>query len=148
MENINIHIADISNIDDIEKIEKELYNRNLSYNSLLNDLSNPNCYYIVANIDSKIVGYAGIELLVDHADITAVAVDNRFKRMGIATFLLNNIFLKCKELKMDKIFLEVRSSNTPAKNLYEKLGFNKISTRKKYYENVEDADIYVKDLEY
>lgn len=146
MESIKIHVANISNIAEIERIEKELIHRNLSYNSLESDLTNPNRYYIVAVSNNIIVGYAGAELLVDHADITAIAVDNNFKRKGIATLLLTSIFLKCKELKMDKIFLEVRSSNVPAKNLYEKLGFNKISTRKNYYENVEDADIYVKDL--
>lgn len=146
MENIDIHVANISNISDIEKIEAELIHRNLSYTSLESDLANPNCYYIVATNNNVIVGYAGVELLVDHADITAIAVANSFKRKGIATLILNSIFLKCKELEMDKIFLEVRSSNTPAKNLYKKLGFNKISTRKNYYENSEDADIYVKDL--
>lgn len=146
MENIKIHIANISNIYEIEKIEKELVHRNLSYTSLERDLSNPNCYYIIATINNNVVGYAGIELLVDHADITAVAINTAFKRNGIATLLLNSIFIKCKELKIDKIFLEVRSSNTPAKKLYEKLGFNKISTRINYYENLEDADIYVKDL--
>jgi ribosomal-protein-alanine N-acetyltransferase len=46
-----------------------------------------------------------------------------------------------------KIILEVRQSNDTAKNLYTKLGFNKISKRKNYYKK-EDADIYLKEKVY
>jgi len=133
-------------LEDIEKIEFSLEHRNLSYISLKNDLTNSNCYYIVAKINNDVVGYAGLQLLVDHADITAIAVSKNHLKKGIATLLLNKLIEKCKGLHMDKMFLEVRTSNTPAINLYEKLGFKKISTRKNYYENNEDAYIYQKDL--
>jgi len=143
---IQIEIANINYLDSIEKIESTLKHRNLSYNSLKNDLENSNCYYNLAKLGDSVIAYAGIELLVDHADITAIAVSNLHLNKGIATLLLNDIFRKCKNLNIDKIFLEVRTSNIPAINLYKKLGFKKISTRKKYYENNEDAYIYIKDL--
>ena len=146
MDNVKIEIARIAHIDAIEKIETTLKHRNLSYQSLKNDLTNTNCYYIIATINDIIVGYAGMEMLVDHADITAIAVSKEYQKKGIATQLLNNLSKKCQQLHIDKIFLEVRTSNIPAINLYEKLGFKKISTRKNYYDNIEDADIYVKDL--
>lgn len=144
--NIEITKATLDDLETIEQIESTLEHRNLSYNSLKNDLGNNNCYYIVAKKQNEIVGYAGMELLVDHADITAVAVNKDYLKQGIATLLLNNIFSKCTELEINKIFLEVRVSNIPAINLYEKLGFKKISTRKNYYDNNENADIYEKDL--
>lgn len=146
MDNVKIEIANITHHDAIEKIEITLEHRNLSYESLKNDLKNHNCYYVIATTNDIVVGYAGMELLVDHADITAIATNKEYQKKGIATLLLNNIFKKCQELHMDKIFLEVRTSNIPAINLYTKLGFKKISTRKNYYESIEDADIYVKDL--
>lgn len=146
MECINIKKANIGDINEIEQIESSLNNRNLSYKSLKKDLESVNCYYAMAKLNNNVIGYLGVELLVDHADITAVAVHKNHLKKGVATLLLNNVFSICKELNISKIFLEVRVSNTPAINLYKKLGFTKISTRKNYYENLEDADIYVKDL--
>lgn len=143
---IQIETANIEHLEQIEKIEATLKYRNLSYNALKNDFTNNNYYYIVAKINNELVAYAGIELLVDHADITAIAVSSQYLKKGIATQLLNNLIAKCTDLNMDKIFLEVRVSNTPAISLYEKFGFKLISTRKHYYENNEDAYIYVKNL--
>ena len=44
------------------------------------------------------------------------------------------------------MFLEVRSSNTPAINLYKKAGFTNLSVRKKYYDDGEDAVVMAKEL--
>ena len=46
----------------------------------------------------------------------------------------------CKGIQ--QVWLEVRLSNTPAKMLYEKLGFLEVGRRKKYYSDTnEDAII-------
>ena len=43
---------------------------------------------------------------------------------------------------VERIFLEVRESNSPARNLYSAKGFKEIGIRKKYYRDpVEDAHI-------
>ena len=148
MENVSIKKADISHLEQIEEIEKILEHRNLSYDSIKKDLENNTTYYLVAidNIKNTVVGYIGSELLVDHADITAVATHKEYLKKGIATLLLNTLEKDLKTKNIDSIFLEVRTSNIPAINLYTKLGFNKISTRAKYYDNLEDANIMKKDL--
>lgn len=148
MENISIKKADISHLEQIEAIEKTLEHRNLSYDSIKKDLESENTYYLVAidNTTSNIVGYIGCELLVDHADITAVATHKDYLKQGIASALLNTLEKHLQQKQIDSIFLEVRTSNTPAINLYTKLKYNKISTRAKYYDNLEDANIMKKDL--
>ena len=148
MENISIKKADISQLEQIEEIEKTLEHRNLSYDSIKKDLENTNTYYLIAveEKENKVVGYIGCELLVDHADITAVATHKNYLKKGIATTLLKALENILKEKQIDSIFLEVRTSNVPAINLYEKQHFIKISTRAKYYDNIEDANIMKKDL--
>ena len=51
---------------------------------------------------------------------------------------------------MENIFLEVRSSNQPAKNLYQKLGYCEVGVRKDYYPLIvggrEDAIVMKKNL--
>ncbi len=148
MENISIKKAVISHLNQIEEIEKTLDHRNLSYASIKKDLESKNTYYLVAidNNTNNIVGYIGCELLVDHADITAVATHKDYLKQGIASTLLNTLEKHLKEKQIESIFLEVRTSNIPAISLYTKLNFSKISTRAKYYDNLEDANIMKKDL--
>ncbi len=148
MNNISITKADVSHLEQIEAIEKTLEHRNLSYDSIKKDLESENTYYLVAidNIENKAVGYIGCELLVDHADITAVATDKNHLKQGIASSLLNTLEKHLQEKQIESIFLEVRTSNIPAINLYTKLNYSKISTRAKYYDNLEDANIMKKDL--
>ena len=148
MNNISITKADVSHLEIIEAIEKTLEHRNLSYDSIKKDLESENTYYLVAidNIGNKVVGYIGCELLVDHADITAVATHKKHLKQGIASTLLNTLEKRLQEKQIESIFLEVRTSNIPAINLYTKLKYNKISTRAKYYDNLEDANIMKKDL--
>jgi ribosomal protein S18 acetylase RimI-like enzyme len=77
-------------------------------------------------IVSRRVGEQEIEVL-------NLAVSSRFRRQGVATTLLAN-------LPAADVFLEVRESNIPAKNLYSKLGFHVVGHREAYYDDpVESA---------
>ncbi len=72
-------------------------------------------------------------------EILNVAVAPPFRRLGIATLLLRY------ELRDDAVsFLEVRESNAAARNLYSKLGFVEIGTRKRYYENPVETAIVMR----
>lgn len=148
MNNISITKADVSHLEQIEAIEKTLEHRNLSLDSIKKDLESENTCYLVAidTTTNNIVGYIGCEVLVDHADITAVATHKDYLKQGIASTLLNTLEKHLQEKQIESIFLEVRTSNIPAINLYTKLKYNKISTRAKYYDNLEDANIMKKDL--
>ncbi|MCM1507874.1 MAG: ribosomal protein S18-alanine N-acetyltransferase [Ruminococcus flavefaciens] len=77
-------------------------------------------------------------------DITSVAVDENFRRMGLAQSLIAE-FEKILPDNTENIFLEVRESNAPAIRLYEKCGFEKLSLRKNFYSNPrENAVVMVK----
>jgi len=133
-------INQVLNLEDSHKIHI------LNANILNSDLDNDNYYYLVAKIDEKIVGYIGISYIIDSADVISIVVDKNYTRQGIATMLLNSIFDFAVKNNITKIMLEVRKSNISAQKLYEKNGFKKISVRKNYYDNIEDAFIYLKAL--
>lgn len=69
---------------------------------------------------------------VGEADITSVAVSDKYRRKGLATELISE-FERLLPDDTEDIFLEVRESNTPAVKLYEKNGFEKLSVRKNFY---------------
>lgn len=141
--NITIKRATIQDLNEIEKIESNLEHRILSSTTLSSTLTENTYYYFVAKINNTVVGYLSAELLVDHFDLLAIAVVKKFRRQNIATHLLDELFNLCIELNITNIFLEVRQNNLSAISFYEKVGFEKISTRKNYYTDTnEDAYIY------
>lgn len=146
MDNIQIEKMKPSNIEKVLLLEQSHNIHILNANILENDLKQENNYYLVAKLDNVIVGYIGISYVLDTADIISIVVDKEYTKKGIASLLLNNIFNFCKSNNINTILLEVRKSNIAAQKLYEKHGFKKISERKNYYDNIEDAYIYKKEL--
>jgi ribosomal-protein-alanine N-acetyltransferase len=87
-----------------------------------------------------LAGMAGIWMMVDEAHIVTIAVRNNRKNLGLGEWLLINIIELAVQLRAKYVTLEVRVSNKTAQALYEKYGFTRAGTRKKYYsDNGEDA---------
>jgi ribosomal-protein-alanine acetyltransferase len=85
-------------------------------------------------------GMAGIWMMVDEAHIVTIAVRKNRKNLGLGEWLLIHIIELAKQLRAKYVTLEVRVSNKTAQALYEKYGFTRAGTRRKYYsDNGEDA---------
>lgn len=94
------------------------------------------------NTMEKLVGMAGIWMMVDEAHIVTIAVRNSHRNMGLGEWMLIEIIDMSIRLGAKIVTLEVRTSNTTAQKLYEKYGFCVAGTRKRYYsDNGEDAYI-------
>ena len=63
--------------------------------------------------------------------IDSFQVKEEFRKKGYGTKLINKVLKLASELKVDSIELVVNKDNEVAKNLYEKVGFEK--TNKDYY---------------
>nr|WP_106781562.1 ribosomal protein S18-alanine N-acetyltransferase [Lysinibacillus timonensis] len=98
-------------------------------------------YYIVAETEpGNIIGFCGMWIVVDSAQITNVAVNDSVRGQGIGEGLMREAMRVAREHNVDVMTLEVRISNHVAKNLYRKLGFQDGGIRKGYYtDNQEDA---------
>lgn len=95
-------------------------------------LSWPNLLYCAEDYDGKIVGYVLAKLEEDeddskviHGHITSISILRTYRRLGIATKLMQQSLHMMKEYCNAKFCsLHVRASNTPAFNMYHKvLGF-------------------------
>lgn len=96
--------------------------------------------YLVAEVDGEIVGFCGLWLVIDAAQITNVAVLEKMRGRKIGEALMVEAMRVAKEAGMDVMSLEVRVSNEVAQNLYRKLKFQDGGIRKGYYtDNGEDA---------
>ena len=98
-------------------------------------------HYIVAvNHADKIIGFCGMWIVIDSAQITNVAVLPEARGLGIGEALMREAMKVAKEGGADTMSLEVRVTNTVALNLYRKLEFQDGGIRKGYYtDNGEDA---------
>lgn len=89
--------------------------------------------YLVAHEQGVIVGYAGIALAGDVADIHNIAVIPSHRKQGIASHLLDELESWAITKKVSALMLEIREGNTEAFPLYEKRGYSVISRRDNYY---------------
>lgn len=101
---------------------------------------NQYAHYLVCEDETGIIGFCGMWLVIDAAQITNVAVVETARGRGLGEALMREALRIAREAKMDVMSLEVRVTNTVAQNLYRKLGFQDGGIRKGYYtDNGEDA---------
>ena len=143
---IKIVPMDASHLDGIAAIEKMCFSMPWSRNMLEEELYNDCAAYLVAEDDKGVVlGYAGIQIILDEGYITNVAVLPELRRGHIASQLLKVFFDFAEANDLSFITLEVRPTNAAAIALYEKFGFAEVGRRKNYYEKPkEDALIMTK----
>ena len=123
------------------RIEQQVYPRPWSLSLFLSELAlRTSRFYLVARVDSMVVGYAGLMFSGDDAHVTTIAVDPSWHRAKIGTRLLAELCHVALDRDARNLTLEVRVSNTPAQALYERFGFTSAGIRKNYYvETNEDA---------
>lgn len=143
---IKVRISDMCDADaaQVSRLEKICFSAPWSKNSLKESAKNGTMFW-VAEVNGEIVGYMGLDTVLDEGYITNIAVFPEHRNKGVATALLNGAESAGREKELAFITLEVRASNTTAISLYEKLGYKKEGHRKNFYQNpTEDAVIYTK----
>ena len=137
-------LEDLISIKDILTTEFDDF---WNYEILKSELESTNSYFFVAkNISGEIVGFAGIKVILDEADIMNIVIKKDFRNNGIGALLLDYLISYSKSIDLKTITLEVNEHNLPAINLYLKYGFNNVGFRKKYYNNKDNAIIMTKEL--
>ena len=146
----SIVTLDESHIDGIIAIEKRSFQQPWQRISFLGELSCRDALDVVVldPLGGQILAYACLRLTLDEIHLLKIAVAPRWRRRGIATWLLDFCFGLAQRRNARKVYLEVRRSNVPALDLYSKIGFQIIGKRPKYYTDTgEDALIMTKSLE-
>ncbi|WP_438494345.1 ribosomal protein S18-alanine N-acetyltransferase [Paenibacillus sp. IHBB 3054] len=138
----------LEDIPEILVIEREAFTMPWTEEAFRNELAhNHFAKYMVMELESHIIGYAGMWAIVDEAHVTNIALLEAYRGRKWGDRLLDELMKTAAYLGMKSITLEVRVSNEVAQNLYRKKGFRPAGTRKGYYsDNREDALIMWADL--
>ena len=109
---------------------------------------NSRFFMVATNEQDQIVGYAAVLVVAPgvEADVLTVAVLPDFTRRGIASQFMSELEKWSLSKQAPAMMLEVGVNNVSAIALYEKLGYENISTRKGYYGPGLDALVMRKEL--
>lgn len=131
----------IEDIDAILEVEVATFTMPWSKSAFYNELiSNRFATYVVVEVDHKVVGYCGVWVIIDEAQITNIALLPQYRGQKIGEALMRTGMQFARMRGARKMSLEVRVSNEPAQGMYRKLGFQPGGLRKNYYtDDHEDA---------
>ncbi|WP_167143218.1 ribosomal protein S18-alanine N-acetyltransferase [Canibacter zhoujuaniae] len=90
--------------------------------------------YFKLEQDAKLVGYAGVLVVGDEADVQTIAVSSELRGQGWGKKLLQRLADEAVSQGAKQIFLEVRADNPAAIGLYQHSGFKQIAVRPQYYQ--------------
>ena len=83
--------------------------------------------------DGLLVGYGVLSIAADEAHVLNICIDPLVQSRGLGRQLLRALVRLAADRGAQRVFLEVRPSNTPALALYHSEGFNEIGRRPRYY---------------
>ena len=144
MENSKIVIEKMKP-NDLENIKNRLkmdYDDFWDITTIKEELNCKNSLYIVAKCKENILGFVGIKIVLDEAELMNIVTKKNSRNLGIASKMMKSIIEICKTKKIKRINLEVNTKNSIAINLYKKFNFKEVGLRKKYYNNIDDALLF------
>ena len=157
-------------IDEILLIDKESFLDNWSKSELEDIASNINKSDIAlvckkqddpASAQIKIIGFGIVRILSKNgnkkisdnekdesaeAEILRICIKKDERSLGAGSFLFEKMMKEIYDRYVEKVFLEVRPSNTPAITIYKKHGFSETSIRKNYYQNPNESALIMTNI--
>jgi ribosomal-protein-alanine acetyltransferase len=126
----------IEHIDALMPYERDMFGTEAwtasGYRTELADKRNR--YYVVAEVADALVGWAGLLVVGETAEILTVGVIDSARRRGIARALVADLLAEARRRRVVEAFLEVRVDNAAARALYEGDGFTELGVRPGYYD--------------
>lgn len=125
-----------TDIEELAALERELFPHDAwAEGTWWQELAGrPRRDYLVEEDAGGIAGYAGLDLGGEVADIMTIAVAPRAQGRGVGGRLLAELVERAARDGAEYLMLEVRDDNAPARALYERAGFELLTTRRRYYQ--------------
>ena len=144
----DFRVMEPSKLEDVMKIECSAYEFPWTRSMFSSSLSSKDeCSLLY--VENVLVGYAIVSYILDEAHLLNICISPKYEGLGFGRILLRRLISKALEKRSLCFFLEVRSSNARAINLYFSEGFNEVGVRPNYYPSKkgrEDAVLMTLDL--
>jgi ribosomal-protein-alanine N-acetyltransferase len=124
----------------VMEIERDLFTQPWRVEDFKRLIGKTEAINLAALAEKKVVGYSCCWVVIETAELGNIAVARQYQGRSVARALLEATVKACRKRKVSSLFLEVRSSNRRAIELYNRYGFVQIGIRHGYYSHpVEDA---------
>ena len=91
-------------------------------------------YVAAEGASGELLGWAGVRVVADEAEILTVGVVPAARRRGIARRMIAELLAAARQRGAANVYLEVRVDNAAARALYADEGFAEIGVRRGYYD--------------
>ena len=97
-------------------------------------------------LSNLLIGICVFQVVFDEAQINFFVINQKFREKGFGSFLMSYLIKRCKELNINKLFLEVSNNNFIAEKFYRGFDFSTVGIRRNYYKDGSDALLKEKKL--
>jgi len=141
MAELTIRKMELKDIKDVMKIDQASFTQPWTEDIFHMEIEkNDQAHYFILKTENKVIGYVGMWVVIDDAQITNIAILPEFRGKKFGEKLFGFVCQKAIQMGVKRLSLEVRASNVAAQKMYRKFGLVPGGIRKNYYtDNREDA---------
>lgn len=143
LKDLEIRSLGPKDLDRVYAIESLVYDEPWSKKLLGDSLVAPMTHSLGLFKAGDCLAYGIYQVVFSEGHLLNIAVNPSYQRQGLGSLLLDRCLEDSDRRGAISFFLEVRPSNTKAKELYEKKGFRALMLRDNYYANGEAALIMI-----
>ena len=138
---VSLRTARLDDVQQLAEIERDAFSDPWPESAFRESLERAHARMTgAADETDRAIGYCVMLIMADEAEIANIAVAASKRRNGIAARLLDDAIEHARERHVSAMYLEVRTSNVPARALYESRHFRLVGRRRGYYQHpTEDA---------
>ena len=132
--------ATVADIHDVVAMERVCYSDPWPASSFTALPSNERVFFVVARASDsgELQGFAIAWYVMNEGELANLAVAPEARRRGIGQTLLDAVTTDALGRGTSELYLEVRESNSAARELYRVAGFEQVGRRKRYYRQPEE----------
>ena len=93
-----------------------------------------------------LIGLCVFHVVLNEAQINFFVIDQKYRKKGFGSYLMNYLIKQCEKLNINKLYLEVSHTNATAEKFYSRYDFSTVGIRKNYYKDGSDALLKEKNL--
>ena len=136
----------VKDLKEIYELEVRLFPNPWPLSFFEADLRVPGTVAFVVESGGELIGYSMSTVGKEGFHITNIAIAQEHQRRGIGSELMHMLEVIGRERGCNRAYLEVRTTNKAAIQMYKQLGYKIAHVQKLYYMDGDDAYVMEKEL--